>query len=137
MLLSKQFIQGLARMRLASVTSDFLRACRSVDPCLVHTAADESMAEYLTRKVGVDFLENVVAIVYRNLWARNIEQASKAYFLMIYPHVRNRPSDLKEVHVMHQGASRAIRPASRARSAAYCRPRRPDRKTSSMPAISR
>ena len=84
-----------SRVRLASLIPDFLRARRSVDPCLVHTAAefdDESMAEYLTRKVGVDFLENVVAIVYRNLWAWNVEQASKAYFLMIYPHVRNRPS---------------------------------------------
>ena len=37
-------------------------------------------------------MENVVAVVYRNLWAWNVEQASKAYFLMIYPHVRNRPS---------------------------------------------
>jgi hypothetical protein len=50
------------------------------------------MAEYLTRKIGADFSENVVAVVYRNLWAWNVEQASKAYFLMIYPHVRNRPS---------------------------------------------
>jgi oxygen-dependent protoporphyrinogen oxidase len=83
------------RLRLASLIPDFLRARSSVDPCLIHTAAafdDESMAEYLTRKVGADFLENVVAIVYRNLWAWNVEQASKAYFLMIYPHVRNRPS---------------------------------------------
>ena len=84
-----------SRLRLASLIPDFLRARSSVDPCLIHTAAafdDESMAEYLTRKVGADFLENVVAIVYRNLWAWNVEQTSKAYFLMIYPHVRNRPS---------------------------------------------
>jgi protoporphyrinogen/coproporphyrinogen III oxidase len=84
-----------SRLRLASLVPDFVRARRVVDPCLIHTAADfddESMAEYLTRKVGADFLENVVAVVYRNLWAWNVEQASKAYFLMIYPHVRNRPS---------------------------------------------
>jgi oxygen-dependent protoporphyrinogen oxidase len=84
-----------SRLRLASLIPDFWRARRVVDPCLVHTAAefdDESMAEYLTRKVGADFLENVVAVVYRNLWAWNVEEASKAYFLMIYPHVRNRPS---------------------------------------------
>jgi len=83
------------RLRLASLIPDFVRARRSVDPCFVHTAVqfdDETMAEYLTRKVGADFLENVVAVVYRNLWAWNVEQASKAYFLMIYPHVRNRPS---------------------------------------------
>jgi len=84
-----------SRLRLASLVPDFLRARGIVDPCLIHTAADfddESMAEYLTRKVGPDFLENVVAVVYRNLWAWNVEQASKAYFLMIYPHVRNRSS---------------------------------------------
>ena len=84
-----------SRLRLASLIPDFMRARRVVDPCLIHTAAefdDESMTEYLTRKVGVDFLEDVVAVVYRNLWAWNVEQASKAYFLMIYPHVRNRPS---------------------------------------------
>ena len=84
-----------SRLRLASLIPDFMQARRAVDPCLIHTAAafdDESMAEYLTRKVGADFLENVVAVVYRNLWAWNVEQASKAYFLMIYPHVRNRPS---------------------------------------------
>jgi len=84
-----------SRLRLASLIPDFMQARRVVDPCLIHTAADfddESMAEYLSRKVGADFLENVVAVVYRNLWAWNVEQASKAYFLMIYPHVRNRPS---------------------------------------------
>jgi protoporphyrinogen/coproporphyrinogen III oxidase len=84
-----------SRLRLASLIPDFMQARRAVDPCLIHTAVDfddESMAEYLTRKVGADFLENVVAVVYRNLWAWNVEQASKAYFLMIYPHVRNRPS---------------------------------------------
>jgi oxygen-dependent protoporphyrinogen oxidase len=84
-----------SRLRLASLIPDFVRARRLVNPCLIHTAADfddESMAEYLTRKVGADFLENVVAVVYRNLWAWNVEQASKAYFLMIYPHVRNRAS---------------------------------------------
>jgi oxygen-dependent protoporphyrinogen oxidase len=84
-----------SRLRLASLIPDFVRARRVVDPCLIHTATDfddESMAEYLTRKIGADFSENVVAVVYRNLWAWNVEQASKAYFLMIYPHVRNRPS---------------------------------------------
>jgi oxygen-dependent protoporphyrinogen oxidase len=84
-----------SRLRLATLIPDFVRARRAVDPCLVHTAVDfddESMAEYLTRKVGADFLENVVAVVYRNLWAWNVEQSSRAYFLMIYPHVRNRPS---------------------------------------------
>ena len=56
-----------SRLRLASLIPDFMQARRAVDPCLIHTAAafdDESMAEYLTRKVGADFLENVVAVVY-------------------------------------------------------------------------
>jgi len=84
-----------SRLRLPKLIPDFMRARAAVDPCLIHTAAefdDESMSEYLTRKIGADFLENVVSVVYRNLWAWNVEQASKAYFLMIYPHVRNRPS---------------------------------------------
>jgi oxygen-dependent protoporphyrinogen oxidase len=53
-----------SRLRLASLIPDFVRARRLVN--LIHTAADfddESMAEYLTRKVGADFLENVVAVV--------------------------------------------------------------------------
>ena len=72
-----------SRLRLASLVPDFLRARRVVDPCLIHTAADfddESMAEYLTRKVGRDFLENVVAVVYRNLWAWNVEEFIKGLF---------------------------------------------------------
>ena len=55
-----------SRLRLASLIPDFMQARRAVDPCLIHTAAafdDESMAEYLTRKIGADFLENVVAVV--------------------------------------------------------------------------
>ena len=49
-----------SRLRLASLIPDFMQARRAVDPCLIHTAAafdDESMAEYLTRKIGADFLE--------------------------------------------------------------------------------
>jgi oxygen-dependent protoporphyrinogen oxidase len=64
-----------SRLRLASLIPDFVHARRVVDPCLIHSAVDfddESMSEYLTRKVGADFLENVVAVVYRNLWAWNV-----------------------------------------------------------------
>lgn len=84
-----------SRLRLANLIPDFMRARYTVDPNLVDTAADfddESMSEYLRRKVGADFLENVVGVVYRNLWAWNAEQISRAYFLMVYPHLRGRPS---------------------------------------------
>lgn len=84
-----------SKLRLPSLLPDLMRARRSVDPNFIHTAAefdDESMAEYIERKVGRDFLENIIGVVYRNLWTWNVEQASRAYFLLIYPHVRGRPS---------------------------------------------
>jgi oxygen-dependent protoporphyrinogen oxidase len=84
-----------SRICLARLIPDVLAARRHVDPCLLHTAAsldDESMSEYLTRKVGRDFVEHIVAPVYRTLWAWNIESISRAYFLSIYAHVRGQPS---------------------------------------------
>jgi oxygen-dependent protoporphyrinogen oxidase len=85
----------LSRLKLATLIPDFIRARVSVDPCLLHTAAhldDESMSDYLERKVGRDFIENIVGNVYRNLWAWNIDDMSRAYFLSIYAHVRGEPS---------------------------------------------
>ena len=96
--LSMLWHQGLSlrsRLRLATLIPDFVAARRKVDPCLLHTAADfddESLSDYLTRKVGADFVEHVVGPVYRNLWAWNIEDISRAYFLSIYAHVRGQPS---------------------------------------------
>lgn len=84
-----------SRLRLPLLIPDFLAARRQVDPCLLHTAADfddESMSDYLERKVGRDFVENVVGPVYRILWTWNIDDISRAYFLSIYAHVRGQPS---------------------------------------------
>lgn len=94
-MLSQRELSWRSRFRLASLIPDLLAARRHVDPCLLHTAAaldDQSMSEYLTRKVGRDFVEHIVAPVYRTLWGWNIENISRAYFLSIYAHVRGRPS---------------------------------------------
>jgi oxygen-dependent protoporphyrinogen oxidase len=84
-----------SRLRLPLLIPDFLAARSRINPCLLHTATDfddESMSDYLTRKVGRDFVENIVGPVYRNLWTWNIENISRAYFLAIYAHVRGQPS---------------------------------------------
>lgn len=84
-----------SRLRLPLLIPDFLAARIKVNPCLLHTATDfddESMSDYLTRKVGRDFLDHVAGPVYRNLWAWNTDDVSRAYFLSIYAHVRGQPS---------------------------------------------
>ncbi len=84
-----------SRLLLPSLIPDFIAARRKVNPCLLHTATDfddESMSDYLTRKIGRDFLENVVGPVYRTLWSWNIDDVSRAYFLSICAHVRGQPS---------------------------------------------
>jgi oxygen-dependent protoporphyrinogen oxidase len=94
-MLTHRALSVRSRLRLARLIPDVMAARLRVDPCLLHTATefdDESMSEYLTRKVGLDFVEHVVGPVYRNLWAWNIDDISRAYFLAIYAHVRGRPS---------------------------------------------
>jgi protoporphyrinogen/coproporphyrinogen III oxidase len=94
-MLGHRALSWRSRLRLASLIPDIMAARRKVDPCLLHTAADfddESMSDYLTRKVGSDFLEHIVAPVYRTLWAWNTESISRAYFLSIYAHIRGQPS---------------------------------------------
>ena len=83
-LLTSPVLSLRSKLRLASLLPDINRARRLVDPCLIHTAADfddESLAEYLTRKVGTDFLEYVVAPLFNVALAYNVEQLSKAIFL--------------------------------------------------------
>jgi protoporphyrinogen/coproporphyrinogen III oxidase len=94
-MLSHRALSWRSRLRLVRLVPDVLAARRDVDPCLLHTAAhfdDESMSDYLTRKVGRDFVEHIVGPVYRTLWAWNIESISRAYFLSIYAHIRGQPS---------------------------------------------
>ena len=82
-----------SKLRLATLLPDIRRARRRVDPCLIHTAADfddESLSEYLTRKVGRDFLEYVVSPLFNVALAYNMEQLSKAVFLARVAHITER-----------------------------------------------
>jgi len=45
---------------------------------------DESVAEYVRRKVGDDFLENYVEPVFRGPWSWEPEEISKAYLLSLF-----------------------------------------------------
>lgn len=75
-----------AKMRLALLIPDLMRARRKVDFNFIESAVcfdDETLTEYLTRKVGKDFLEEVIGPLFRTIWAWNSEEVSKAYFLML------------------------------------------------------
>ncbi len=90
-LLTSPVLSVRSRLRLASLLPDIRRARRRVDPCLLHTAADfddESLTEYLTRKVGRDFLEYIVSPLFNVALAYNMEQLSRAVFLARVAHIR-------------------------------------------------
>ena len=92
-LLTSPILSLRSKLRLATLLPDIGRARRRVDPCLIHTAADfddESLSEYLTRKVGRDFLEYVVSPLFNVALAYNMEQLSKAVFLARVAHITER-----------------------------------------------
>ena len=92
-LLTSPVLSLRSKLRLASLLPDIGRARRRVDPCLIHTAADfddESLSEYLTRKVGTDFLEYVVSPLFNVALAYNMEQLSKAIFLARVAHIKEK-----------------------------------------------
>jgi oxygen-dependent protoporphyrinogen oxidase len=83
-------ISWRSRLRLAKLLPDWLRAKHGTDPDFVSTAAafdDESLADYLVRLVGRDFLEFCVTPIFRSLWAWNVEETSRGYFLGLMPHL--------------------------------------------------
>lgn len=91
------FHRGLSwktKIGLTRLGPDILRSYGRVDPQFIHTAAafdDESIAEYLLRKVGRDFLEKIPGVAYRNLLAWNVEESSKAFFFLLFHHWRGQP----------------------------------------------
>lgn len=92
-LLTSPVLSWRSKLRLASLLPDINRARRRVDPCLIHTAADfddESLSEYLTRKVGSDFLEYIVSPLFNVALAYNMEQLSKAIFLARVAHIKEK-----------------------------------------------
>jgi oxygen-dependent protoporphyrinogen oxidase len=79
-----------SKLRLPLLLPDIWRARKRTNPNLAHTAAhldDESLADYLSRKVGRDFLENYIEPFFRANWNWEPEDISKAYFLSLLPHI--------------------------------------------------
>ena len=92
-LLASPVLSLRSKLRLATLLPDIRKARRRVDPCLIHTAADfddESLAEYLARKVGTDFLEYIVSPLFNVALAYNMEQLSKAIFLARAAHIEEK-----------------------------------------------
>ena len=86
-LLRQKGLSARSKLRLPFLLRDLRKAGREIDGMFMHTAAhvdDETLPDYLTRKVGADFLENIVAPPFRNFWTWNAEEIGKAYFLAIY-----------------------------------------------------
>lgn len=90
-MLSSPALSWKSKLKLASMLAPMHSARRKVDPCLIHTAAhldDESMSSYLTRKVGSDFLENVVSPLLNVALAWNVDTTSRAAFLAKVAHIK-------------------------------------------------
>ncbi|ATU95465.1 protoporphyrinogen/coproporphyrinogen oxidase [Phyllobacterium zundukense] len=80
------------KAKLANLLPDMIQAGRKTDPCLMHTAAhidDENVADYISRKVSKEFLENYIEPYFRAPWHWEPEQISKAYLLSLLGHVVN------------------------------------------------
>jgi len=90
-LLMNPAISVTSKARLATLLPDMIMSGLKTDPNLLHTAIEyddgESIADYITRKVGRDFLENYVAPLFRIPWSWNVEDISKAYLLSIFGHL--------------------------------------------------
>lgn len=81
---------ALTKARLATLLPEMLAAGLTTDPNLMHPAVrfdDESIADYVRRRVGEDFLENYVEPLFRGPWRWEPEQISRAYLLNILGHL--------------------------------------------------
>lgn len=82
-----------SKLRLPTLLPDLYDARRRTDPNMAHTAEhldDESLAEYLPRKVGRDLLDNIVEPFFRANWNWEPENISKAYFVPLMAHLGGR-----------------------------------------------
>lgn len=78
------------KVKLAALLPDMIAAGLKTDPCLMHTAAewdDESVSDYIRRKVSEEFLENYVEPYLRAPWHWEPEDISRAYLLSLMGHV--------------------------------------------------
>lgn len=77
------------KSRLALMLPDIVRARRRTDPCLMQTAVDlddESVTDYVTRKVSSEFLENYVEPYFRAPGHWEPEWLSRGLFLSFMAH---------------------------------------------------
>lgn len=90
-LLTNPAISLKSKAKLTALLPDMIASGLKTDPNLLHTAVDyddgETIAEYITRKVGPDFLENYITPLFRIPWSWNPEDISKAYLLSIFGHL--------------------------------------------------
>lgn len=78
------------KAKLANLLPDMIKAGVTTDPCLMHTAAgydDESVAEYVTRKISAEFLDNYLEPYFRAPWHWEPERISRAYLVSLMGHV--------------------------------------------------
>jgi oxygen-dependent protoporphyrinogen oxidase len=78
------------KAKLIALLPDVIGARLRIDPCMMHTAAgydDESVADYVRRRVTDEFLENYVEPYFRAPWHWEPEQISRAYLLSLLGHI--------------------------------------------------
>lgn len=81
---------AMTKARLATLLPEMIASGLTTDPNLMHTAVrfdDETMADYVRRRVGEDFLENYVEPLFRGPWHWEPEEISRAYLLSILGHL--------------------------------------------------
>ncbi len=80
----------VTKAKLATLLPDMIAAGLKTDPCLMETATeydDETVADYITRKVSTEFLENYLEPYFRAPWHWEPEWISRAYLLSMMGHV--------------------------------------------------
>jgi len=78
------------KAKLVTLLPDMIAAGLKTDPCLMHTAAeldDESVADYVRRRVSEEFLEKYIEPYFRAPWHWEPEWISRAYLLSLLGHV--------------------------------------------------
>ncbi|MFO1059135.1 MAG: FAD-dependent oxidoreductase [Dongiaceae bacterium] len=78
------------KAKLAALLPEMIAAGLTTDPCLMHTAArydDETVADYVARRVTPEFLETYVEPYFRAPWHWEPEAISRAYLLSLMGHV--------------------------------------------------
>lgn len=78
------------KAKLAALLPDMIAGGLKTDPCMMHTAVaydDESVTDYITRKVSEEFLENYIEPYFRAPWHWEPENISRAYLLSLMGHV--------------------------------------------------